>query len=141
METTHIYMTMHKKTEVKLNVPRKFVSLILCIITLEMYIFITITESIISGQMYHISCFQRLDNDMVYAYIYYWNLQFINSVIIIKTKMYLNEALVTLPDIWYPVFVLWYYCCQILLKLFWFSWSFWLLAYLMNVIPETSRAH
>ena len=82
-----------------------------------MYIFITITESTISAQMYHIPCFQRLNTDMVYTYIYYWNLQFINSVIIIKTKIHLNEALVTLPDIWYPVFVLWYYCSQRLIIL------------------------
>ena len=77
-----------------------------------MYIFITITELTISAILYHIPYFQRLDTDMVYAYIYYWNLQSINSVIIVKTKIHLNEALVTLPDIWYPVFVLWYSCSQ-----------------------------
>jgi hypothetical protein len=60
-----------------------------------MYIFITITESSFSAQMYHTPCFQRLDTDMVYAYIYYWNLQSINSVIIIKTKIHLNEALIS----------------------------------------------
>ena len=118
MQTTYIYANTKKKTKWNFNVPRKFVSLILCIITLEMYIFITITESTISAQMYHTPCFQRLDTDMVYAYIYYWNLQSINSVIIIKTKIHLNEAL---PDMWYPVFVLWYSCSQTLMKLFWLS--------------------
>ena len=36
-------------------------------------------------------------------YIYYWILQFLNNVIIIKTKVLHPQAYVTLPDFGYPV--------------------------------------
>jgi hypothetical protein len=35
-------------------------------------------------------------------YIYYWNLQFLNNVIIHKTKALLPQAYVTLADFGYP---------------------------------------
>jgi hypothetical protein len=37
-----------------------------------------------------------------YIYFYYWNLQFLNNVIINKTKGLLPEAKVTLGDFGYP---------------------------------------
>ena len=45
-------------------------------------------------------------------YIYYRNLQFLNNVIINKTKVLHHQALVTLADFEYPVFVFWFHCPQ-----------------------------
>ena len=47
-----------------------------------------------------------------YIYIYHWNLQFLDNVILIKTKVTLPQAYVTLVELGYSV---WFYCSQILL--------------------------
>ena len=44
----------------------------------------------------------------MYLYIYYWSLEFLNNVVIIKTKVLLPQAYVTLTDFGYPVQDLWY---------------------------------
>ena len=41
--------------------------------------------------------------DIFIRYIYYWNLQFLNNVIINKTKFLLPREFVTLADFGYPV--------------------------------------
>jgi len=41
---------------------------------------------------------------------YYWNLQFLNNVIIIHTKVLLPQTQMTLADFGCPVYVLWFYC-------------------------------
>ena len=47
-------------------------------------------------------------------YIYYWNLQFINNVIITNTKVPIPQAYVTLDDFGYRAYILWVYCSQTL---------------------------
>ena len=42
-------------------------------------------------------------------YIYYWNLQFLNNVIINKTKVFLPQTYVTMAGFGYHV---WFYCSQ-----------------------------
>ena len=56
-------------------------------------------------------------------YIYYWNCQFLNNVIINKTKVLLSQAYLTLADLLFgfPIFRFW--------------------PYLLKVIPETRCAH
>ena len=72
-------------------------------------------------------------------YIYYRNIQYLNNVIINKTKILHHQAEVTLAAFGYPVLVRWFHCSQNF-KLFGFPiFRFW--AYLMQVIPETRRAH
>ena len=44
--------------------------------------------------------------------IYFWNLQFVINVIIIKAKDPLPQAYMTLSDSDYPGWSLWYYCSQ-----------------------------
>ena len=46
-----------------------------------------------------------LGTDMVY---YCWNLQFLNNVIIIKTKVLPSQALVTLAEFGYSGYTLWF---------------------------------
>ena len=53
----------------------------------------------------HPSSRQWLCTDIVYIYICYWIIQFLNNVIIIK--MYTLVPLETIADIGYPVYVLW----------------------------------
>ena len=48
-------------------------------------------------------------------YPYYWNLQFLNNAIIIKTKVLLSQSYVTLPDLIY-VWTLWLYFSHRLLR-------------------------
>jgi hypothetical protein len=43
----------------------------------------------------------------MYLYIYYRRLQFLNNVVIIKTKVLLPQAYVTLADCCYPVQDVW----------------------------------
>ena len=75
----------------------------------------------------------------IYVCINYLNLQFLNNVVIDKTKVLLPHVSVTLADSGYPVQALWFYSSQHP-KLFGFPiCRFW--AYLMKVIPETRRAH
>jgi hypothetical protein len=47
-----------------------------------------------------------------FRYIYFWNLQFLNNVIINKTNVPHRHAEVTLGDFGYPVLSLWFYCSQ-----------------------------
>jgi hypothetical protein len=61
---------------------------------------------------------------------YYWNWQFLNNVIINKTKVLLLQAKVTIADFGYPVYALWICCFKNLI-----------IFGLMKVIPETRRAH
>ena len=56
-----------------------------------------------------------------------------------KTKVLLTQGQVTLVYFGYPVQALWFYCSQNF-KLFGFP-IFLFLAYLMNVFPDTRRAH
>ena len=44
--------------------------------------------------------------------IYFWNLQFLNNLIIIKAKDPLPQAYMTLSDFGCPGWSLWYYCSQ-----------------------------
>ena len=44
--------------------------------------------------------------------IHYWNLQFLNNVIINKTKVLLHQAQVILVDVGYSVYTLWFYYSQ-----------------------------
>jgi hypothetical protein len=72
-------------------------------------------------------------------YTYYRKIQYLNNVIINKTKILHHQAEVTLTAFGYPVLVRWFHCSQNF-KLFGFPiFRFW--AYLMQVIPETRRAH
>ena len=53
-------------------------------------------------------------------YIYYWNLQFLNNVIKIKTKILLLQSRVTSSELDYLVQALWFSCSQHF-KIIWLS--------------------
>jgi len=68
-----------------------------------------------------------------------WNLQFLNNVIINRTKVLLPQNIGDLSKYWLSCLALWFYCSQ-KFKLFGFPiFRFW--AHLMKVIPETRRPH
>jgi hypothetical protein len=70
---------------------------------------------------------------MFIRYIYYWNLQFLYSVIIDKTKAPLPRAYMTLAEFGYPVYAISFYWSQNF-KLFGFpNFRYWV--YLMKVVP------
>ena len=46
------------------------------------------------------------------SYIYYQKILFLNNVIIIKSKVFLCQSLVTLIDWCYPLKAFWFYCSQ-----------------------------
>ena len=52
----------------------------------------------VSSRGYHLPSNQCFGNDMVYYYIYYWHLQFLNIVIINKTNVILPQAYIALAD-------------------------------------------
>ena len=71
-------------------------------------------------------------------YIYYWMLQFLRNVIIIKPNIVLPQAWVTLADFYYSVYSVGYYCSQTPFFNCLASQSLdWV--YVMKVIPETCR--
>ena len=102
--------------------------------TFDIYVFITITGSPKVSSASN----QWFGNDMVSYYIYYWNLQFLNNIIINKTKVLLLQAQVTLADFGYFVYALWFYCSQSVTLFDFAIFQFW--SYL-KVIPETRRVH
>jgi hypothetical protein len=51
----------------------------------------------------------------------YWNLEYLNNVIIITTKVLLSQTDVTLADFGYPAYVLWFSCSQRFLNYFGFE--------------------
>jgi hypothetical protein len=73
-------------------------------------------------------------------YIWYWNLEFLNNVIIIKTKVLLPQAWVTLAKCVRSSLGPLVYLLRNFLILFGFP-DFRLWEYLMKVIPETRHAH
>jgi hypothetical protein len=62
---------------------------------------------------------------------------FLNNVFIIQTKVPLPQVSVTLADIGYPVYPLWFYCSKNLILFDFPMFRFW--AYLMKVIPGKRR--
>ena len=101
---------------------------------LDIHVFITITESIpllIIQQVVSVLALSWL-----IRYTYYWNLQFLNNLIINHTKVIFTQALVTLANFGYTVDAPWSTCFPRTFNLFGFPifWSIW--AYLMKAILE-----
>ena len=72
-------------------------------------------------------------------YVCHWHLQFLNHVIIIKTKVLLPQTYLTLADVGGTVQSFRFLALKDF-KLFGFL-IFWFWEYLMKVIPEKRRAH
>ena len=70
---------------------------------IDIYVFTTITGSIplLAGITRPVVSASALTWFIIY--FYYWNLQFLNNVIINKTKVLLLQAYATLDDFGYPV--------------------------------------
>ena len=75
---------------------------------------------------------------IIYRYIYDWDWQYLNNVIIIKTKILLPRAFVTLAD--FTIRSFWFCCSPKIIKLFGFPIFSTIQeatrVYLMKVIPE-----
>jgi hypothetical protein len=73
-------------------------------------------------------------------YSFYWNLQFLNPVFIIKTKVHLPQASYVIANFSYSVYTLWFSSSQF--KFFLFCHQiFWLWSFLMKVILQKCVLH